>query len=643
MKRGWGLDTKNIEHSIRPQDDFFRHVNKRWIDQNPIPKEESWWGSFLVLRRKSDDQVRGIMKDIVRGDIKGDAATLIRNFYLSGIDMKRRNALGVKPLAEWLRKINAISDTESLMRTIGELHAIGSSAFWDVSVGADAKDSMKNVFYFSQDGISLPDRDYYVNNDAESKRIRAAYVTYIERMSARAKLTLSPLGIETALAHVSTDKVTLRDPEKNYYPYTSAKLSKISPLPWAQYFKGLGMKTPHHFIVCQVGFMKGAAKIIATTPLEEIKSYLAWHLVNTFTPYLSHALVKEKFVFYGTALSGTAHMRPLWRRVQTAVEAHIGEELGRIYVERHFTRESKRKIDALVSNLFVAFEKRIRALEWMSPVTKRKALHKLRTMDRKIGYPKKWKSFKGLVIKSNDYCGNAIRTNLFETKRAFRKIGKKVDRAEWHMTPQTVNAYYNPRANEIVFPAAILQWPFFDAHADDALNYGAIGWTIGHEMTHGFDDEGSKFDAHGNLKRWWSAADRAKFDERAHVLKRQFDAYEVLPGTHVNGALTLGENIADLGGVAIAYDAYQEQLKKTGRKDIDGYTPEQRFFLSLAQGECEHSRTERIRTMAAVDPHAPPKFRVNGPVSNLDEFEQAFKVTKSDALYRSPTKRARIW
>ncbi len=639
----WGVDTSKLDKKVRPQDDFFHHVNNTWLRENPIPKEESWWGAFMQLRKKSDEQVRAIIRDVTAGKVRGDAAMRVARFYKSGMDIKSRNKKKLAPLMPYIRKIDSIDSTESLLRVVGELHRIGSSAFWDISVGPDGKDSTKNVLYFSQDGISLPDRDYYLKQDDESKRVRKAFQKYTLAVSKVTEIRLNPFEIEKALAHASHDKVLLRDPNKNYFPYTLSKLRAKAPLPWDAYFKGLGIQCPRMFVVCQPLFMRGAAATIASRSIEEHKAYLTWHLINTFAPYLHEPLIKAKFAFYGTELSGTKQMRPLWRRVQGVVEAHIGEELGKMYVERHFTHESKRAIDALVSNLFVAFEARIKNLHWMSAQTKRKALLKLRTMDRKIGYPKKWKTYAGLELKANDYCGNAINTNLFETRKAFRKIGKKVDRREWFMTPQTVNAYYNPQANEIVFPAAILQWPFFDARADAALNYGAIGWTIGHEMTHGFDDEGSKFDARGDLKGWWSKADRAHFDKLADVLRKQFNEYEPIPGHKVNGSLTLGENIADLGGVAIAYDAFQVHLNRHGRKNIDDKTPEQRFFLSLAQGEREHLREERLKTQIATDPHSPALYRINGPVSNLDSFYDAYKVVKSDKLYRAPKARAKIW
>ena len=409
------------------------------------------------------------------------------------------------------------------------------------------------------------------------------------------------------------------------------------------YLKILGAKRLRNYILTQPKFIKDLNKLLKNISISEWQAYLEWHLANDTSSYLSEEFVKENFDFYGRIVSGSREMKPLWRRILNVINSHLGEALGKVYVEKYFSKEAGDVMDQLVDDLFLAYEERIKQLDWMSPTTKKKAIKKLHKMDRKIGHPKKWKSYKGLVMKSDDYFGNVIRSGEFEHKRQMKKIGKPVDRDEWHMYPQTVNAYYSPTTNEIVFPAAILQPPFFILKADESFNYGSIGSVIGHEITHGFDDEGSKFDSKGNLKSWWTKTDRNSFEKKTKILEKQFNNYSVAPGINVNGKLTLGENIADLGGMIIAYYAYQKHLEKAEREDIDGLTPEQRFFLGVALFEREHSRQEFLNMTVKTDPHSPSKFRVNGPTSNLKEFYDAFNVKKGDKLYRQPSQRAEIW
>ncbi|MES2994885.1 MAG: M13 family metallopeptidase [Patescibacteria group bacterium] len=652
-KKGWGFDTKGMDMKVRPQDDFFHHANGGWMKAHPIPPAESRWGSFNELRYKTDHQLRDILTELEskRSLPKGSPEQIIRDFQRSGMDMKRRNELGIKPLDALRKKITNAKDTTALKGLIGELHRIGVGVFFGSGIGQDSKNSERYILHMAQDGLGMPDRDYYLKDDAESVRVRSAYLKHaaalfrlMGRTPAEAKAATETLmRVETALAKASMKKEDRRDPEKTYHKMTVAGLMKLSPeLDWKRYFTQQGAEVKE-VIVMQPDFLKAVSKLLASAALEDLKTYTEWHLVNDFAGLLSNAFVKQSFSFYGTALTGTKQMKPLWRRVLGNVNGHVGELLGQIYVKKYFPAEAKKKMGILVEDLFTAYEARLKSLDWMTPPTKKKALKKLAALNRKIGYPDKWKSYKGLAITSDDYVGNVLRSNEFEHKREIKKLNGPIDRTEWHMYPQTVNAYFSPNLNDIVFPAGILQAPFFDMSADDALNYGAIGTVIGHEITHGFDDEGSQYDAKGNLKSWWTATDRKRFEAKAEKVRKQFDKYVVADGVKVNGKLTLGENIADLGGISIAYDAYQLQLARTGRKDVGGYTPEQRFFLGFALFERENVRPEYEKMQVLTDPHAPGKFRINGPVSNFDAFYEAYEVKKSDKMYRAPKDREMVW
>lgn len=654
MKKGWGFDKKDLDTGVRPQDDFYRYAAGGWLKNNPIPKTESRWGSFMELRYNTDKQLHAILTELEskKKVAKGSPEQLIRDFYRSGMDMKRRNALGMKPLLPFLKKIDAMKSTKDLLALVSELHRIGVGVFWGTAVDQDSKNSTKYALHVYQDGLGMPDRDYYLKNDAESKRVRDAYLPFLEKMFrligdtpsiAKANAT-TVLQLETKLAEGSMTKEDARDAEKIYNKFTLTKLAKLAPsIDWIRYFKNIGAGAPVSVIVMQPEFLKAVSTLIEDVPLSDWKTYLRFHLSSDHAGYLSDAFIKTSFSFYGTVLGGAKVMKPLWRRVLNAVNGHLGEALGKLYVEKHFPPKAKEKMNELVDDLFEAYEARLRALPWMTAPTKKKALKKLASMNRKIGYPEKWKSYAGLIISPTDYVGNATRTALHSHAREMKKLKKPIDRGEWFMFPQTVNAYFAPNLNDIVFPAAILQPPFFNVDADDALNYGSIGTVIGHEITHGFDDQGSKYDHNGNLKSWWTDEDRKSFEKRAEIIKKQYDAYTVADSVHVNGQLTLGENIADLGGFAIAYDAYQLRLKKTGRVDIDGYTPEQRFFLGTALFERENSRPEFQKTQVLTDPHSPSEFRINGPASNMEPFYEAFSVKKGDGLYREPNIRTTVW
>ncbi len=650
----WGFDVRELDDSIAPQDDFFHYVNKKWMDKNPVPANESRWGTFIKLRYEADQALRTIVTELdsKKSLSAGSPERIIRDFYRSGMDTKRRNALGLTPLDGLRSLVAGISSLSALQKVIADLHRIGVGVVWGVGIDQDAKNSERYLLYIHQDGIGLPDRDYYIKDDQESVRVRTAYRTHMEKLF---KLMGHPavkavtdtdtvLRIETALARAMMKKEDARDIEKTYFKTTLAKLSRQAKhIDWAAYFARSGAKDVRDIIVMQPEFLTRVDQLLVSVSLADWKTYLEFHIVNDFSGLLSDTLAKHSFAFYGTVLSGTKEMKPLWRRVLGTVNGNLGELLGRIYVEKHFPAEAKKKMNILVDDLLTAYETRLTSLDWMSPATKKKALIKLRSLNRKIGYPDKWKSYAGLSISATDYVGNVIACNVFEHKRAMKKLRGPIDRQEWFMYPQTVNAYFAGSLNDIVFPAAILQPPFFNLAADDAANYGAIGEVIGHEITHGFDDQGSKMDHKGNLKSWWTPEDRKRFEAKAKKVEKQFNKYTVADGLKVNGKLTLGENIADLGGLSIAYDAYQLALARTGRTDIDGFTPEQRFFMAFAVFERETSRDEFVKMQVLTDPHAPGIFRINGPLSNFDAFYEAFNVTKTDKLYRAPKDREMVW
>jgi len=650
----WGFDVQELESKVRPQDDFFHYVNKRWMGKNPVPANESRWGSFMILRYDSDKKLHAILEELEgkRSLPTGSPERIIRDFYRSGMDSKKRNALGLRPLALLRKQIIDIDSLDSLQAVVASLHRIGVGVLWGMGIDQDAKNSSRYLLYLYQDGIGLPDRDYYLKSDTESVRVRSAYRTHVTKLftlmgRTPKKATLDTevvLRIEAALAKAMMKKEDARDTEKTYHKVSVSSLAHgAQNIDWKEYLKRSGAKDVKEVISMQPKFLAAVDRMLSSVSLEEWKVYLEFHLVNDFSGLLSDTFVRHSFAFYGKVLAGTKQMKPLWRRVLGTVNGQVGELLGRIYVKKHFATEAKRRMNLLVDDLFTAYEARLKSLDWMTPTTKKKALLKLRALNRKIGYPDKWKNYTGLEISAADYVGNVIRTNEFEHKRTMKKLNGPVDRGEWFMYPQTVNAYFSPSLNDIAFPAAILQPPFFDLQADDAVNYGCIGAVIGHEITHGFDDQGSKMDHKGNLKSWWTPADKKRFEAKARKVEKQFNQYVVADGLKVNGKLTLGENIADLGGLSIAYDAYQLALKRSGRKDIDGLTPEQRFFISFAVFERETSRPEFVKMQVLTDPHSPGIFRINGPVSNCNEFYEAFGVSKTDNLYRAPKDREMVW
>jgi putative endopeptidase len=637
-----------VMNNIKPTDDFFDFVNGEWIEKNPIPPEESRWGSFNILRVEVEKQLKEIFEKIAAADNASldDNAKRVRDFYKTGMDVEKLGALKDVPLNDFFAMIDGIADLDGLVKLLGTFHRQGISVFWGCGVDQDAKNSDVMTLYIGQGGLSLPDRDYYLNDDEKSQTIRKNYFDYAGGMIALSEVLAAKkpapqifIDIETRLAKASMTRVELRDIEKQYNKMTPAELSAISPrINWAKYFEAMQAPVPEYMIVCQPEFIKEVSGIFEGSSLEDIKTYLRWHILNGAANFLSEEFEQRSFDFYGRTFGGATEMKPRWRRVLSVVNGMLDEAVGQLYVKEHFSESAKEKIRSLVDHLTAAYRTRIEGLDWMGAETKEKALAKLATVAKKLGYPDKWKDQSALEIKDDSYVLNYIRAYMFEFDRQMRKIGKPVDRTEWYMSPQTVNACYSPIMNEILFPAAILQAPFFDPNADEATNFGGIGTVIGHELTHGFDDQGALFDLHGNLQNWWTKDDKERFDKQTTHLAEQFDAYEPLPGLHVNGKLTLGENIADLGGLLIAYDGLKLALgDSTSKEDL------QTFFTNYAVTERGQSREEALRLQIQTDPHSPSIYRVNGPLSNMTEFYGAFDAKPGDALYREETDRVKIW
>jgi putative endopeptidase len=653
-KKSWGFDPKDMDKNVRPQDDFYHYAGGNWLKKNPIPKTESRWGSFTILRYETEKRLKTILEELgkQKNPQVNSPEQMVGDFYHSGMDIKKRNKLSIKPISQYLKTIEEIKTTEDLLYSVSNFHKIGINTLWWNDVDQDMKSSDKNILYVGQGGLGMSDKDYYLKNDKESLRIRNAYLLHMEAMLSllglEKKYLKESVGkiykIEHRLAKASMSKEDVHEVEKIYNKKTISQLKKVAPkIDWVKYFKIIGVNKIENLIVCQPKFFTEVSASIKEVSIEDWRLYLKWHLLRSTSRFLSKPFLRENFNFYGKVILGTKEMKPLWRQVLSVVDGGLDELVGKTYVKKYFDSETKKKANSMVNDLFIAYEQRIKKLDWMGPKTKKMALKKLHAMNRKIGYPDKWKSYHGLRVDGSDYLGNVIRISTFEHRRMIKKIGKPVDRKEWHMSPQTVNAYCSQTMNEIVFPAAILQLPFFNKNIDDAINYGAMGMVIGHEMTHNFDDQGSKFDTKGNLKNWWTKSDHENLRKKTKPLIAQFSKYKVADGVSVNGTLTVGENIADLGGLAIAFDAYQLHLKKVGRKNIDGFTPEQRFFLGDTLFERENTSPEFAKMVAINDPHSPSIFRVNGPASNLSEFYEAFNVKKGDKLYREPKDRVKIW
>ncbi|TJY58191.1 peptidase M13 [Sinimarinibacterium sp. CAU 1509] len=646
-----GIDKTQFDPSVRAQDDFYRHVNGTWMKSHPVPAEKSNYGSFTKLADDAEAQLKQIIETAAAKTDKqpGSDEQKVGDYYTAFMNEARADELGLKPLQSELAGIDALDDKAALASLMAHLSRIGVNVIPGF-IDTDAKDSSQYMVYLFQGGTGLPDRDYYLDPSDEFAQIRAKYQSHIGSMlsltgvdDAEAQAA-AIMKLETRLAEKQWDKVDSRDADKTYNKYAFADLPKLMPdFDWPAFIDGMGIGKSPGLVISQPSFFEAFDGILKDTDLGTIKAWLKWQLVSSYAPFLSKPFVDENFAFYGTTLNGITELKPRWKRGVDATEGALGEVLGRIYVSEHFPPEAKARMGVLVQNLVKAYEASIKDLDWMSDETKTKALEKLAKFTPKIGYPDKWKDYSALSVTADDLVGNVMRSNQVEHAREAAKLGGPIDRNEWHMTPQTVNAYYNPGMNEIVFPAAILQPPFFDMNADDAVNYGGIGAVIGHEIGHGFDDQGSKYDGDGNLKSWWTDEDRKRFEERTKALIAQYDGYEALPGEHVNGAFTIGENIGDLGGLSIAYTAYHMQLGGKEAPVIDDLTGDQRLFMGWAQVWRRNYKDENLLQRLKSDPHSPSEFRCNGIVRNLPGWYAAFDVKESDKLYLPPDQRVKIW
>jgi putative endopeptidase len=654
-----GIPVEELSGEVRPQDDLYRHMNENWMKRTPIPADRAGYGNFDKLREDSEAAIRKIVEEAA-GENESVETQKFRDLYASFMDQERVDALGAEPLNDDLDLVDTVTSLEELVTATGQLQRGGLSGFFGVFVDNDPGNPERYLVFLEQGGISLPNENYY--REEQFASVRDAYVVHIQRMLELAGLDDAParakrvFDLETEIARRHWDNVRTRDSEKTYNPmeWVSVRDLFIAGLPTGSGTVSLDQWTsafgaPDHafreVVVREPSFFRDLGELFDESRLDSWRDWLRWKIVHGYASYLSADFVDEQFDFYGRTLTGAPELRERWKRGVSLVEGVLGEAVGQIYVERHFPPVSKTRMDELVANLVEAYRQSISTLEWMTPATRERALEKLAAFTPKIGYPAKWRDYSTLTVNASDLIANVRASNEFEFRRELAKIGAPIDRDEWFMYPQTVNAYYNPGFNEIVFPAAILQWPFFDAKSDDAANYGGIGAVIGHEIGHGFDDQGSKFDGTGKLTDWWEPADREAFESRTRSLIDQYNALspEETPDQHVNGALTIGENIGDLGGLGIAWKAYLIALKGTEPPVIDGLTGAERFFLSWAQVWQYKARTEEVARRLAIDPHSPPEFRCNQIVRNIDEFYDTFGVSESDALWLDPAQRVTIW
>jgi putative endopeptidase len=650
---GHSFDLANLDKSCKPCDDFNRFASGGWIKTHPIPPEYPVWGSFATLTDENQKEMKSVLEAAAENQnaTAGSNQQKIGDFYASCMDTAKIDAQGAKPLQSALNDIAGMKSKEDLPVAVARLHSLGSWPMFQFDSTLDLKDSSRQIGEADQEGLGLPDRDYYLRDDADSKALREKYVAHVAKMfellgesaeqaGRQAKMVLE---VETALARVSWTNVQLRDPETQYHMMSRAALGELTPhFSWSAYFEAVHHAELQEVNVAQLEFFRGLDAQIAARPLDDWKAYLGWQAVNRMARFLSKAFEEEDFEFNDKTLTGTPEMSPRWKRCERVTERVLGDAVGQLYVEKFFPATAKSQMEDLVKDLIAALRADIPTLAWMGAETKKAAVAKLDAFEVKVGYPSKWKEYSGLAVDRGPYALNVMRSTEFERRRSLNKIGKPVDREEWPVPATTVDAFNLGQMNEIVFPAGILQPPFFDPQRDDAYNYGGIGAVIGHEITHGFDDAGAKLDAHGNLRNWWIAADLKSFQERGECVANQFSGYVVAEGVHENGKLVEGESIADLGGLAIAYSAYQRLLRrKPAKDDGSGFTPEQRFFLGYAQVWAVNERPEIEKLFAATNPHAVPKFRVNGPLSNMAEFLKAFGCKRGDAMVRENV--CKIW
>ena len=648
-----GIDLTNLDTTAVQGADFYQYACGGWMKKHPLTNEYSRFGSFDMLAENNREQLKGLIVEIAAGqNAQGTIGQKIGDIYKLAMDSVKLNADGVTPIQADLEKIASVKDKSEIVPLMAELAHSGVFPYFSFYVGADIMDSKSNLFQLYQGGISLGEKEYYLDNDDVTVNIRNKYKEHIVKMfqlagfdeAAAKKKMEAVMDIETRIAKASFSAVEQRNPAANYHKMSLDELKKEIPgIDWDAFLNGIGVKGVTELSVSQVDPIKEVEKIINSLPVENQIAYMQWSLIDRAAGYLSDDLVAQNFDFYGKTLYGRQTNHPRWKRAVSTVNGVLGEAVGQMYVEKYFPAAAKERMVQLVKNLQTALGERIRNLEWMGDSTKIKAIEKLNSFYVKVGYPDKWRDYTGLNIEKDSYWANVKRATEFELDYMLSKAGKPVDRDEWGMTPQTVNAYYNPTTNEICFPAGILQYPFFDMNADDAFNYGAIGVVIGHEMTHGFDDQGRQFDKDGNLKDWWTAEDAKRFEERAQVMVNFFDSIQVLPGLNANGSLTLGENIADHGGLQVSFQAFKNATKDAPLLVKDGFTPEQRFFLSYAGVWAGNIRDEQIRLQTKSDPHSLGRWRVNGALPQIGAWYDAFGIKEGDPMYLAPEKRVSIW
>lgn len=648
-----GIHMENLDTSVLPGTSFYQYACGGWMKNNPLTDEYSRFGSFDLLAENNREQLHTLITELAKESNKaGSIAQKIGDLYNLAMNEAKLNAEGVQPIKKELKKLSQINDKKQIYTVLAEMQKIGIYPYFYLFVSADDMNSTMNIVQTYQGGLGMGERDFYIEDEESIKTIRSKYKEHVKKMFLLAefsedsanKSAEAVMDIETQLAQASRSRVSLRDPHANYNKFSLEVLKEdFSTFEWDNFLKGVGLSSTQEIIVGQPETLKKAFQLIDEKPLEDQIAYLQWNLINSAASYLSDDFVNQNFDFYGKTMSGTQELQPRWKRAVSSVNGALGEAVGQMYVEKHFPQAAKNRMLELVGNLQTALGERIQELEWMSEVTKEKALEKLATFHVKIGYPDKWKDYSSLSIKNDNYWENIKRANQWEHAEMIAKADNPVDPDEWFMNPQTVNAYYNPTTNEICFPAGILQYPFFDMNADDAFNYGAIGVVIGHEMTHGFDDQGRQYDKEGNLKDWWTEEDAVNFTKRAQVMIDFFNAIEVAPGVHANGEFTLGENIADHGGLQVSYQAFKNATKDNPLKDKDGFTPEQRFFLAYGNVWAGNIRSEEILRLTKIDPHSLGQWRVDGALPHIDAWYKAFNITEKDPMFIAPKDRVSIW